>query len=152
MSDLFKNNRVVVTHGEHRGQHGKVLDDITGWNLQRQYQIKLDGGATVTVAGSDLQRENLTQNEVNTEVANLKRQISEVASQLPQQMGSELPNHIDFLHKALASKNQSSFNSEYSYITNELSRALNGKSVTQQWSETFNVGLEKLKHNMEHGA
>jgi ribosomal protein L24 len=34
MSELFKNNRVVVTHGEHRGQHGKVLDDTTRLHLQ----------------------------------------------------------------------------------------------------------------------
>jgi len=53
MTSYQKNNRVVVTDGQYHGQAGKVVDDITGiLDLQRQYQIKLDGGATVNLGGS----------------------------------------------------------------------------------------------------
>jgi len=149
MSDLVNNNRVVVNGGEYRGQHGKVLDDITGWNLQRHYQIKLDGGITVNLTGSSLELENLTQNEVNDEVVNLKNQVSQIASKLPEKMGTELPNHLGYLHDALISGNQSRFSTEYSYITGELVRAVEGKYVTQQWCETIKIGLEKLKHSMD---
>lgn len=148
-SDFCNNNRVVVTDGEYRGQHGKILDDITGWNLQRHYQIKLDEGMTVEITDPSLQLENLTQNEVNAEVANLKYQINEVASQLPDHMGKQLPNHLEYLQDALISKNQSRFSNEYIYITRELARAVEGKYVTQQWCETIKIGLEKLKHNMD---
>jgi len=150
MSDFYKNNRVVVNNGDYREQHGKVLDDITGYShLRRHYQIKLDGGIIVNLAGSSLQLETLTLNEVNAEVANLKHQIIEVASQLPEKMGTELPNHLGYLHDALIFRNQSRFSTEYSYITGELARAIEGRYVTQQWCETIKIGLEKLQHNMD---
>ncbi|MEH1967640.1 hypothetical protein [Nostoc sp.] len=150
MNGYHTNSRVVVKDGTYRDQHGKVTKDITGiLDLQKRYEIKLDEGITVELTGSSLQLENLTQNQINHEVVNLKNQVSQIASKLPEKMGTELPNHLGYLHDALISRNQSRFSTEYSYITGELARAFEGKYVTQQWYETTKIGLEKLKHNMD---
>ena len=144
MSDFQKNDRVVVTRGEYSNEHGRVVDGrYEGWFLNKT-SIKLDKYGQVDILVGDLEYEDLRPHEVNAAIKNVKSQVEQVASQLPGEMGKELPQHVGYLGKAIVSEDKSASKFELDYVMNNLKKASEVGSVTPEWMETTRIDLEKI--------
>jgi hypothetical protein len=144
MSNFQKNDRVVVTGKEYNGEHGKVVDGIYKGFFVNTTSVKLDKHGQIDIPVGNLKHENLGPDEVRSAIKNIKSQVEQVASQLPGEMGKELPNHVEFLGKALVSKDKLASNYELDYITNNLKKASEVGSVTPEWMESTRIDLEKI--------
>ena len=147
MSNFEKNVRVVVIRGEYCNRHGKVIGETIYGFLNREIPVELDEYGKANIPEGDLDEENLTPDEVRAEIKKVSNQVERVASQLPGEMGKELPNHLRFLGDALMSKDKRKADDEYTYVVNNLKRASENGSVPQDWGESIRISLEKI-----HGA
>ncbi|KAB8333233.1 hypothetical protein SD80_015395 [Scytonema tolypothrichoides VB-61278] len=147
MSNFEKNVRVVVIRGEHCNNHGKVIGETIYGFLSREIPVELDEYGKVNIPEGDLDEENLTPDEVTAEIKYVSNQVERVASQLPGEMGKELPNHLRFLGDALMSKDKPKADDEYTYVVKNLKRASENGSVPQDWWETVRISFDKI-----HGA
>jgi hypothetical protein len=144
MSDFEKNDRVVVTRGEHSNKHGKVIGERTSSLLEHKYPIKLDDDSVFELKMGFLEPEALKSHEIAAEVKNVKSQVNRVANQLPGEMATELPTHLRLLEEAIASKDKGVSDYEYNYITNNFTQASKTGSVTPEWRESIRISLEKI--------
>jgi hypothetical protein len=143
MSDFQKDDRVVAISGKQRNKHGKVIKTTYGF-LEKEYTVKFDDNGDSVIPGAFLKYENLEQHELAAEIKKVGKQVDTVASQLPGEMGTELPNHVRLLGKALASNDKSASAYEYDYVINNLKKAGEVGSVTEEWRETIRISLEKM--------
>jgi len=144
MSNFQKNDRVVVIRGEYSNKHGKVVDGEYKGFLFHETLIQLDQSGQIDIQVGDLEHEDLRPDEVTAVIKNVKNQVEQVASQLPGEMGTELPNHVGYLGKALVSNDKSTSKYELDYVMNNLKKASEVGSVTQEWKETTRIDLEKI--------
>jgi hypothetical protein len=138
-------DRVVGFRGEYRGKSGEVIKEKNiELEMQRGYIVKLDQNSTiVSIPKRDLEVENLSPYEIDTEIAKLKKQVEEVAFQMPKKVVKEIPEHLTYLQEALKSKNKLESRNEYNYISEELTRSINIDFVAK------NISFKKLKHCCE---
>ena len=145
MSNFQKDDRVVVTRGEYRNEHGKVVDGKYKGFLVNVTSVKLDkNGEPIDISVGDLDHEDLGQDGVKAVIKNVRSQVEQVASQLPGEMGKELPNHVGYLGNAIVSNDKSAAKYELDYVTNNLKKAKEVEAVTQEWMETTRLNMEKI--------
>ena len=145
MSNFQKNDRVVVIRGEYSNEYGRVVDGEYKGFLFHETLIQLDqDGQMVNIPVGDLEHEDLRPDKVNAAIKNVKSQVEQVASQLPGEMGKELPNHVGYLGKAIVSKDKLASKYELDYVMNNLKKASEVGSVTPEWMETTRIDLEKI--------
>ncbi|MBR8832512.1 MAG: hypothetical protein DSM106950_00315 [Stigonema ocellatum SAG 48.90 = DSM 106950] len=150
MSNFQKNDRVVVTGGEYSSEHGKVVDGEYKGFLFHQTLIQLDKSGQINIPVGDLEYENLRPDEVTAVIKNVKNQVEQVASQLPGEMGKELPNHVGYLGIAIVSNDKLASKYELDYVMNNLKKASEVGSVTPEWMETTRIDLEKINWTVKH--
>ena len=144
-SNFKTNERVVVIRGEYSNKHGKVVDGEYKGFLFHETLIHLDkDGQMVNIAVGDLEYEDLRPHEVTAVIKDVKSQVEQVASQLPGEMGRELPQHVGYLGKAIVSKDKSTSKFELDYVMNNLKKASEVGSVTPEWMEKTRIDLEKI--------
>jgi hypothetical protein len=144
MSDFQKDDRVVVIRGEHSGKHGKVIGQTIYGFWENRYPIKLDDHSNLDLPIAFLEHESLKTAEIAAEVKNIKNQVDRVTSQLPGEMGTELPTHVRLLGEAIASRDKLVSTYEYNYVTNNLEKATESGAVTPEWREDIRISLEKI--------
>jgi hypothetical protein len=142
MSNILKGNRVFAFTGEYQGKSGEVIGyQNVDFQTQQGCLVKLDeNGSTVCIPERDLNVENLSPQEIDTEITKLKKQVEAMVHQIPQKLLKEIPEHLTYLQAAINSKNQAESRNEYQYISGELARAINPDFVSN------NVSLKKLKY------
>lgn len=144
MSEFKANDRVVVTRGEHSDKHGKVKGDVIFGFWARKYLIHLDDNVNLEIPEGFLNYENLEPHQISTEIKSLRDEVNKVVSQLPGEMGTELPTHLRLLGEALASKDKIVSSYEYDYVTNNLRKASECGSLTNEWRQGIEITLEKI--------
>ncbi|MBD6619717.1 hypothetical protein FNW02_28850 [Komarekiella sp. 'clone 1'] len=145
MSEHFKGDRVFAFRGEYQGKSGEAIGyQNTDFQTQKGCLVKLDENAsTVCIPERDLEAENLSPQEIDTEITKLKKQVESIAHQMPKKIVKEIPEHLTYLQQALKSKNQSESRNEYHYISEELARVINPDFVSK------NISLKKIQHCCE---
>ncbi|MEH2235183.1 hypothetical protein [Nostoc sp.] len=149
MSKNFKrDDRVIVSTGKFKDKRGKVIDpEILG--TQHGYSVKLDekGTEKQDILERDLEAENLSQSEIDTEITKLKELVKEEADKISNKVVKdkvvkELPEHLTYLQKALKPENKSKSESEneYKYISKEMKRVFDSELVEE------NISLKKLEN------
>ena len=150
MSNFQKNDRVVVTRGEYSDEYGRVVDGEYKGFLFHETLIHFDkDGQMVNIPVGDLKHEDLRPNEVNAAIKNVKSQVEQVASKMPGEMGKELPNHVEYLGKAIVSKDTITSKYELDYVMNNLKKASEVGSVTPEWMERTRINLEKISWSVK---
>lgn len=137
MSNFQKNDRVVVTRGEYSNEHGKVVNGEYRGFWFHTTLIQLDESGQVDILVGDLEHEDLRPDRVNAVIKKVLNQVEKVASQLPGEMRTELPTHVGYLGKALVSNDKLASKYELDYVMNNLKKASEVGSVTQELMETF---------------
>lgn len=136
MSSYKSGDRVI-----YQDQRGEVIcRKSTEWGLQHGYTVKLDDGTEQDIPERDLEAENLSPHEIDTEITKLKSLVKEEASKISKKIEKEIPEHLTYLQNALKSKDQSESENEYTYILREMERAFNTKLAEE------NISFKKLKH------
>ncbi|RCJ20248.1 hypothetical protein A6S26_05865 [Nostoc sp. ATCC 43529] len=144
MSNLEPNDRVVVNDGEHRNKHGKVIGGTIYGLIERTYPVQLDNNDNSKIPEAFLEYENLRSDELTEQITNVRVQVNKVADQLPGETGKELPNHLQYLGDAIASKDKEWAGREYNYVAKNLEAASQRGFITKEWMETIRIPFEKL--------
>lgn len=130
-------DRVIVKYKDQRGEVVSPKDNF----LQREYIVKLDEtGTEESILERDLELENLSQSEIDSEVKKLKNLIKETSDKISDKVAKELPQHLDHLQNALKTKDKQESENEYTYIAKEMKRVLDSKLLAE------NTSLKKLQH------
>jgi len=130
-------DRVIVKYNNKRGEVVSPKDNT--W--QHEYFVKLDGESTQEpILERDLEPENLSQSEIDSEIKKLKNLIKETSDKISDKVAKELPQHLDHLQNALKTKDKQESENEYTYIAKEMKRVFDSKLLAE------NTSLKKLQH------
>jgi vacuolar-type H+-ATPase subunit H len=133
-------DRVITDQDE----HGKVIcDKDTACGTQFGYIVELDNGTEEHIPARHLKAENLSPDQIATEITNLKNLIKDEASKISKKLGKEIPEHLTYLQNALISQNKSESENEYIYILREMEREFSTNLAAE------NLSFKKLKHCWE---
>ncbi|MBG1243766.1 hypothetical protein [Nostoc sp. NZL] len=124
-------------------EHGKVINIDKGIIITK-VEVSLDNGDSKSYPPGDLSFEELTQEEVRAEIKNVTNRVEKVASQLSQQMRTELPNHLRFIAEAEVSNDKERAARECNYVANNLEDASRDELVTKDWWKNTRISLEKI--------
>jgi len=145
MTDFKKGDRVIIVNGNFEGQHGKVINNETGFNMRTQSKVELDNGGSETIPDSYLTPETLIVS-VDDEIKNLGTEIERVASGLVRNIGEELRTHWGYLKESLGTKDELRFDQQFSYISSELTIGVQTKSVEEKLKRNIITSLKRLEH------
>ncbi|HEY9799303.1 MAG TPA: hypothetical protein V6D25_03015 [Leptolyngbyaceae cyanobacterium] len=130
-------DRVIVKSKDKRGEVVSPKDNF--W--QHEYIVKLDEtGTQEPILERNLEAENLSQSEIDSEIKKLKNLIKETSDKISDKVAKELPQHLDHLQNALKTKDKQESENEYTYIAKEMKRVLDSQLLAE------NTSLKKLQH------
>ena len=129
-------------------EHGKVINIDKGL-ITTKVEVSLDNGDIKKYPPDALSFEELTQEEVRAEITNVTNRVEQVSSQLPQQIRTELPNHLRFIAEAQVSNDKERAARECNYVADNLEEASRNECVTKDWWKNTRTSLEKIHWAMK---
>lgn len=142
MSRFQEGNRVIVNGLFGSRGHGRVKS-ITEMQI-RNVEVSLDSGGTEWHAEDGLSDEQLTDEEVRTQIKKVTNRVDKVSPQLPGEMRKELPNHLRYLGDAQVSNDKEKAVRECKYVADNLEEMSRDGFVTEDWWENTKISLEKI--------
>ncbi|NJO63201.1 MAG: hypothetical protein HC836_34770 [Richelia sp. RM2_1_2] len=146
MAEFYKGERVIVQRGEYKNQHGKINSEMLVDVLENKYQVSLDNGNNSEFYKSNLKHEDLSRDEISTVIKNIAKEVNQVSSKLPEEMKTELPNHIGYLKDALLSEDKSRAEIEYNYVTSNLKKLSEQQVLSPDWTESTRIYFDKMNY------
>ncbi|BAY35728.1 hypothetical protein NIES2111_00440 [Nostoc sp. NIES-2111] len=142
--NYLQGNRVIAFQGKFQGKSGEVIRSEYSNPFQHGYIVKLDEeGIEEYILEMDLQTENLKPDDIDVEITELQKLINQEADKISGKVKKELTEHLSHLQNALKSQDKLESDSEYTYISKEMKRVFQDKSIKE------NVSLKKIKHYWE---
>lgn len=131
MTAFYKDQRIILQDG----RHGKISGEMLSGMLLVEYPVILDDGNSGRFLVGDIRHEHLGKEEISAVMKNIKTQFERFSYKLDETTKMEIPNHINYLEKALFSKDKSKASREFAYVKS---------NIPPDEKESLDIDLDKI--------